>query len=169
MRYFSLKSLAFCMVLITASSASAQQMVRADSVAAGAIWAQKLSVTESVTYCEAYVAGPVKELLAVVVENWTAKNDKYLRITDIIRGEIVKAVTAASGEGEAMKFVNSWGERDKVARARVRAGLDQMPADSREGKCYGIIKAINEGKFDIGTSLPEDAKHLDARAPVMGW
>ena len=42
-------------------------------------------------------------------------------------------------------------------------------AEQREGKCYGIIVAINEGQFDVATALPEDAKHLDARAPVMGW
>ena len=158
-----------CALFAASSGAAAQQMVRADSVAAGAVWAQKLAVSETIYYCEGYVAAAVKEQLAVVLEGWYNANGKYLDITDIIRREMVKSVTAASGETAAIDFVMSMGEQDKAARADIRATLDQNPADQREGKCYGMIVAINEGQFDIATALPEDAQHLDARAPVMGW
>ena len=149
--------------------ASAQQMVRADAVAAGAVWAHKLSVTEMITYCEAYVAPIVKDQLAVVLENWTNVNRKYLTITLKIRLEMIKSVIRANGQDAAADFVASMEAKDEAAKAGVRADLDQNAADQREGKCYGIIVAINEGQFDIGIALTDDAKHLDARAPVMGW
>ena len=165
-----IKPLALAVALFAFSGpASAQLMVRADAVAAGAIWAQKLSVTEMISYCEAYVALIVKDQLAVVLENWTNVNQKYLIITDKIRLEMIKSVIRASDQAVAAGFVASMEAKDETARAGVRADLDQNPADQREGKCYGIIVAINEGQFDIATALTDDAKHLDARAPIMGW
>ncbi len=149
--------------------ALAQQMVPADRAAAGAIWAQKLAVSETIYHCEAYLAPAVKDQLAGVLENWYAVNQKYLDITDSIRSESVKAVTSASGEAAASNFIKARDEQDEAARAGMRATLDETPADQREDACYGMITGINEGQFDIASALSEDAQHLDARAPVMGW
>ena len=165
-----IKSLVLGLSLFAFSGpASAQQMVRADAVAAGAIWAQKLSVSETISYCQAYVAPIVKDQLAVVLENWTNVNRKYLAITLKIRLEMIKSVIRANGQDAAADFVASMEAKDELAQAGMRAVLDQNPVGEREDKCYGIIVAINEGVFDIASALPDDAKHLDARAPVMGW
>lgn len=149
--------------------ALAQQMVRADSVAAGAIWAQKLAVSETIYHCQAYLAPTLKDQLAGVLEGWHHANQKYLDITDIIRREMVKAVEAADGEAVAADFVKARDEEDEAARAGMRATLNETPGDQREDACYGMITGINEGQFDIATALSEDAQHLDARAPAMGW
>lgn len=165
-----IKTLALALSLFAVSGpAVAQQMVRADAVAAGAVWAQKLSVSEMISYCQAYVAPVVKDQLAVVLENWNRVNGKYLAITDKIRLEMIKSVNRANGQTAAANFIASMDAKDEAARAGVRADLDQTLAPQREGKCYGLIVAINEGQFDILTALPQDAKHLDARAPIMGW
>lgn len=165
-----IKPLALAFALFAFSGpASAQQMERADGVAAGAVWAQKLSVSEMIDYCQGYVAPVVKDQLGLVLDNWNEVNQRYLAITDKIRLEMIKSVIRANGQTAAADFVKSMEAKDEMGRAGVRASLDQTPAAQRENKCYGIIVAINQGQFDVGIALTDDAKHLEARAPVMGW
>ena len=154
-----IKPLALAVALFAFSGpASAQQMVRADAVAAGAIWAQKLSVTEMITYCEAYVAPIVKDQLAVVLENWTNVNRKYLIITNKIRLEMIKSVIRANGQDAAADFVASMEVKDEAAKAGVRADLDQNPADQRRAGVVSGHGHVDLAAFDVGLDVLDDGR-----------
>ena len=170
MSAWKIKSLVLAASLFAlAGPVLAQQMEQADSVAADAVRAQKLALEETVYYCQAYVAPTVKAQLPVFLETWYRVNRRYLGISDKIRGEMLKAMSAAAGEAAAKDYAVSMEEEDKESRAEARATLDETPEEEREAKCYGFIAAFNGGQFDIANALSDEANHLDARAPIMGW
>ncbi len=170
MPHSTLKSLAFGLTLITASAAlAAGTLTRRDTEAAGAIWGQKIAVETMINHCYKYVAIEAVGQLGAVLKSWQEANRDYTKVAGIIRRDALRAVEKAEGRAAAEALRMRWLGLGNKGRIEVRAQIDALTLGRRAGKCYGIMIAINEGKFDLWETALKDVEHLESRVKVMGW
>ena len=155
--------------------AETPQLTPRDVAAANAIVEEKVRLETWVKACKAEVpeVAPnglnVHERFDAVFADWKRVNFDYLDVAGIIRNDQLEAIKTSQGPSAMSAVLDEMTRKISITRRAAQAALDELPQSKREGKCYGIMTTMVQGKLDIPAVLVADSKHIESRLEVMGW
>jgi hypothetical protein len=153
----------------THPAAAQEGLTRQDTVAAGAIYGQAAIVEGVVSLCEEYVDDAAQDARAVTLESWQDRNRDLMEMAEKVMDQMLIMIAATSGPDAEVRMRAQIDSMRRNGMTQVRTTIESLPEPDREGRCYGVLTAINQGDFDIRSSLPEQVEYLEARASVVTW